>query len=237
MKKVNKVKSITILGLFTAITIVLANTIGFIPLGPLAITLMHLPVLIGAFSYGKEFGAVMGLIFGLISLSRSYTNPGPTSFIMMNPLVSVIPRLAFGFLAGLIYEGMEKSMSPKMRKLSLGLYGIFICLAIYLGFSLDKPGAYLAYLAGLMLAVLALYGSKEKKPELLIGQTSAIISTGLHSIMVLGAIYLLYADQYVEILGKAVDAIVIGSSVNMVFEMMVAAIITPPIVNALKKGK
>lgn len=184
----NKIKSITIIGLFTAITIVLANTIGFIPLGPLAITTMHIPVLVCALAYGKEFGAVMGLIFGLTSLFRAYTQPTATSFIMMNPLVSVLPRLAFGFLTGLIYQGLKNRQGKVLARKNFDL----------------------ALAAG--------------------------AGTALHSILVLSAAYLVFKSAYIVALGKAVNVIIIGSLLNMVLEVALAALVVPPIVNALKRG-
>ena len=37
-------------------------------------------------------------------------------------------------------------------------------------------------------------------------------------------------------LGKAVNVIIIGSLLNMVLEVALAALVVPPIVNALKRG-
>lgn len=176
-------QKIAVLGLFTAIIILLANTVGFIPIGPLAVTILHIPVIACAFLYGRAMGASLGLIFGLVSLFRAYTQPSPTSFIMMNPLVSVVPRLAFGYLSGLIYEKLIANKSHYKLRLALG--------------------------AGL--------------------------ATAIHSILVLGSLWLIYSKAYVEVLDKAVGAIILASLANMAGEIIVAALVVPALVVLVKR--
>ena len=233
----NNIKTLTILGLFTAIIIVLANTIGFIQVGPLAITIMHIPVIIGAILYGRKFGAVIGLIFGLISMFRAYSQPSPTSFLMMNPLISVLPRIAFGYLTGLIYKLLKSAYKEKF-KTGLSVF-LLICLigsSISI-FNLDQGSRYLGILLTIISLVMLIYLRKSDSKTLVINQITALGATGIHSVLVLGMIYIIYAQRYVEALGKAVYVIVIGSSVNMIFEMIFSAIIVPPLIYALKKGK
>lgn len=233
----NNIKNTTILGLFTAIIIVLANTIGFIQVGPLAITIMHIPVIIGAILYGEKFGAVIGLIFGLISMFRAYTQPSPTSFLMMNPLISVLPRVSFGYLTGLIYNGLKNAYEEKYKTilsifLSISLIGATISI-----FILEEGSRYLGILLAIISLIMLIYLRKSNSKELVVNQITALGATGIHSILVLGMIYIIYAQRYIETLGKAVDVIVLGSSVNMIFEMIFSAIIVPPLIYALKKGK
>lgn len=233
----NNVKNTTILGLFTAIIIVLANTIGFIQVGPLAITIMHIPVIIGAILYGKKFGAVIGLIFGLISMFRAYSQPSPTSFLMMNPLISVLPRVSFGYLTGLIYNGLNRAYDEKY-KIILSVFLILSLIGATISiFILGKSSRYLGILLAIISLTMLIYLRKSNSKDLVINQITALGATGIHSILVLGMIYIIYAQRYIETLGKAVDVIVFGSSVNMIFEMIFSAIIVPPLIYALKKGK
>ena len=234
----NKIKSISLIGLFTAITIVLANTIGFIQIGPIAITIMHLPVIIGAIMYGKGFGAVMGLIFGLISLIRSYLQGGPTAFIMMNPLISVLPRLVFGLLAGLIYEKISKINRNSLKIILLVLSILSLGLTIFSAINIDRSKAYRAfiYLAIAINIILVIYGLRSKEKEDLASPITSLLSTACHSLLVLGSIYIIYADKYIEILDKGIEAIILGTLINVVFEMLVSAITVPPVIKALKKG-
>lgn len=233
----NNVKNTTILGLFTAIIIVLANTIGFIQVGPLAITIMHIPVIIGAILYGKKFGAVIGLIFGLISMFRAYSQPSPTSFLMMNPLISVLPRVSFGYLTGLIYNGLNRAYDEKY-KIILSVFLILSLIGATISiFILGKSSRYLGILLAIISLTMLIYLRKSNSKDLVVNQITALGATGIHSILVLGMIYIIYAQRYIETLGKAVDVIVFGSSVNMIFEMIFSAIIVPPLIYALKKGK
>lgn len=233
----NNVKNTTILGLFTAIIIVLANTIGFIQVGPLAITIMHIPVIIGAILYGKKFGAVIGLIFGLISMFRAYSQPSPTSFLMMNPLISVLPRVSFGYLTGLIYNGLNRAYDEKY-KIILSVFLILSLIGATISiFILEKSSRYLGILLAIISLIMLIYLRKSNSKDLVVNQITALGATGIHSILVLGMIYIIYAQRYIETLGKAVDVIVFGSSVNMIFEMIFSAIIVPPLIYALKKGK
>ena len=67
-KKTNKLstRQIVVIGILGAITVVLGMTpLGFVPIGPLNATTMHIPVLIAAFIEGPVVGAFVGLIFGL----------------------------------------------------------------------------------------------------------------------------------------------------------------------------
>lgn len=231
-----KEKSIAVLGLFTGITLLLANTIGFIQVGPLAATIMHLPVIIMAIVYGKKYGAIMGTIFGLISLFRAYTNPTPTSFIMMNPLVSVLPRLAFGYLTGLIYEGFYRIDKSKLRRINSWVLVFFSALLFLGAWKIEEARLVLLIFAGLVIVslILSLKGTINLAVR---SQVTAILATLIHTCLVLGSLYLIYAERYLAIVGgKGILAVILASLVNMLFEMTLAAIIVPPIIGAIEKG-
>lgn len=82
---------------------------GFIKLGPLSITILHVPVLIFAYFGGIKRGWLYGLMFGIMSLIRcTYPPYGDLDVYCINPLISVLPRVIFGFLAGLVFEYVKK---------------------------------------------------------------------------------------------------------------------------------
>ncbi len=100
-----KVRKITIAGLLGGISILLGVTsLGFIPT-PLGITLtiMHIPVILGALLEGPYVGLATGLIFGLSSFLA------PRSPSMADPLVSVLPRLLIGPMTYLAYKASKKA--------------------------------------------------------------------------------------------------------------------------------
>jgi hypothetical protein len=100
-----KTKDLTTNALLTALIVVMAVVpqLGFISLFGVAMTLIHIPVLIGALLFPR-YGWVYGLTFGLTSLFVALTRPvTPIDLLFQNPLVSVAPRLAFGALIPVVY--------------------------------------------------------------------------------------------------------------------------------------
>lgn len=75
MKKLNT-KEITVVGILLALMIVLAATpLGFIPIGPINATTIHIPVIIAAVLYGRKISLIMGLFWTNIfckSLFKSF---------------------------------------------------------------------------------------------------------------------------------------------------------------------
>lgn len=96
-------REITLTAVFTAIILVmgLVPNFGYIPISPMVgFTIIHIPVLIGAYFGGRKVGGFLGLIFGLTSLFVAFTRPvGALDPIFTNPFVSVLPRFLIGFFA------------------------------------------------------------------------------------------------------------------------------------------
>ena len=104
------VRRMTIIGVLSAISIMMSMLpfIGYIPIGPMKATIMHIPVIIGAIIEGPLVGAIIGLIFGLTSLWNAITQPVLLSPLFINPLVSVLPRILIGIVSYYIYQGVYK---------------------------------------------------------------------------------------------------------------------------------
>lgn len=96
-------KEITLTAALSAVVLVmgLVPNLGYIPLSPMVgFTIIHIPVLVGAYFGGRKVGGFLGLIFGLTSLFVAFTRPtGALDPIFTNPLVSVLPRFLVGFFA------------------------------------------------------------------------------------------------------------------------------------------
>jgi uncharacterized membrane protein len=106
-RRTNKleVRKMAIVGVLAAISIMLSMTpLGFIPIGPTSATIMHIPVIIGAVLEGPLVGIIVGLIFGFTSLLRAITMPTITNFALINPLVSILPRVLIGIVAYYVYK-------------------------------------------------------------------------------------------------------------------------------------
>jgi uncharacterized membrane protein len=83
----SRVRNFAITSLFAAIIFLMTFTpIGFIPLGPMNATIIHVPVIIGALILGARAGALLGALFGLASLIRATISPNLLSFAF-SPLI------------------------------------------------------------------------------------------------------------------------------------------------------
>ena len=109
---------LTQLALLAAIEVLLAFTpLGFIQLPIVSITMLHIPVIIGAIILGPKEGGFLGLVMGGCSMIRSVTSATMVSLLINpttsgNPLASVImtfvPRILIGVVAGYVYLAMKK---------------------------------------------------------------------------------------------------------------------------------
>lgn len=98
------VRQITIAGMLSAISIVMATTpLGYIPLGIANATTMHIPTIIGSILEGPYVGTFIGLIFGVSSFIRQNTP------IFADPLVAILPRLLIGIVAYYTYKLTKSS--------------------------------------------------------------------------------------------------------------------------------
>lgn len=105
---------ISIVGILTAL-IILQTFIPFmgnitIP-GLPALTIVHITVIIGAVILGPKQGALLGGIWGTMSLIRAYTQATDplTILLFRNPLIAIIPRILVGLVAGLVFNYIAKT--------------------------------------------------------------------------------------------------------------------------------
>ena len=103
------------LAVLIAIIIVMEVTgIGLIKTMGLELTIMHIPVIIGAIILGPTSGAVLGGAFGLLSFLQCVTGKSPFGAVLfgVNPiftfLVCIPTRMLMGWLCGLIFKALRK---------------------------------------------------------------------------------------------------------------------------------
>ena len=107
MKTKVKTTQITTLGLMMAILLLMAYTpLGYLNIGPLAITFNVIPVAISAIALGPAGGAAAGSIFGLTSFLQCIGIGGQRimgdALFNINPAPAFIQRFVPRFLVGLL---------------------------------------------------------------------------------------------------------------------------------------
>ena len=121
----SKTRRLVLIGSLGGISIFLGiSGLGLIRLPIFSLTIMHVPVIIGALLEGPIVGIAVGLIFGLFSMYQNITAPGLTSFIFWNPIVALIPRMLIGVVA---------YYSFKLFKIKIKSTGICAGIAAILG--------------------------------------------------------------------------------------------------------
>ncbi len=104
-------RKLAVAGALGAVTVLLGITrLGFIPrFSGAAITIMPVPVIIGAIIEGPVVGIAVGAIFGIFSLFQAAVAPtGVLDPFFVNPLISVLPRVLIGPAAYGIYVLLKK---------------------------------------------------------------------------------------------------------------------------------
>lgn len=97
---ISKTRRLVLIGALGGISIFLGiSGLGLIRLPIFSLTIMHIPVIIGAILESPVVGIAVGLIFGLFSMYQNITAPGLTSFIFWNPIIALIPRILIGIVA------------------------------------------------------------------------------------------------------------------------------------------
>ncbi|MBP1582101.1 MAG: ECF transporter S component [Oscillospiraceae bacterium] len=121
-KASKQIADLTKMALLSAIIVLLAFTpLGYIPLGVVNATTIHIPVILGSILLGPKRGAVLGGVFGLTSLSQATITPIVTNFVF-TPFYSVgevhgnfwslvvcfVPRILTGVVPYLVYSALKK---------------------------------------------------------------------------------------------------------------------------------
>lgn len=179
---------IAMTGIFGALSIILALTpIGYVQIGALAITIMHIPTILATLTAGLVPGLFTGLIFGISSLVKAATSGNASNIFFVNPLVSVLPRVIFpiavwGFFKLLnLIPRMPKTVSGGIAAAAGTLVHTLLvlgALVIFYGKDLGlKSGEMLSGFFAFVAATLATNGLWE------------VVSASVLSVIVLGAIY------------------------------------------------
>ncbi|MEG0469037.1 ECF transporter S component [Amedibacillus sp. YH-ame10] len=192
--KTKKTQYMSFMALFLAIQVVLVVTpLGYLAIGPLSLTTMHIPVIIAAILFGKKAGAQLGFVFGLTSVINATLRPGITSFVFSpfitvgtmsgnwtSLLIAFVPRILLGFLAGWMFEILQKKkVNDHVSVVAGALTGaitntVLVLLGIYVFFGApyaQAVGISYTALVGVLLGVVTTNGIAEA----ILGALSALL--------------------------------------------------------------
>ena len=126
--KLNKnVKTMVGISLLIALVVVLQFLSGMIPpIGGFSISLVLIPIVIGAAVYGPGVGALLGGVFGVIVTINCIngTDVGGAMVFMANPALCILVVMGKGILAGLAAGWVYKLLKGKNAYLAM------VCCAI-----------------------------------------------------------------------------------------------------------
>ena len=206
-----KIKDFTLTTTFLSIILLFAFTpIGFIHLGVIKATLIHIPIIIASIILGPKIGAFLGLVFGITSIISNTVAPTLLSFAFSPAipvlgteqgsfwalLIAILPRVMVGLLPYYIFKIFQKVLAKKKTS--------------------QKPALFL----------------------------TGLLSTFIHTILVMGLITLLFQDAYAQAIG--VDSIggifiavftvfLTNGLVEATLAAVLTAIIAPPLLKLAKK--
>jgi uncharacterized membrane protein len=110
MVKSKKTFDLVLAAVLSALIIVMTVVpyTGYINYGTFVeITTLHIVVIVGAAFLDWKYGAVLGAVWGITCFFRAFTNPAWVLFT--NPLISILPRILVGIVAGLVFSGFSKT--------------------------------------------------------------------------------------------------------------------------------
>ncbi len=207
-----KIKDFTLTTIFLSIILFFALTpFGFIHLGVIKATIIHIPIIIASIILGPKIGAILGFVFGITSIITNTIAPTLLSFAFSPAIpvlgtshgsfwalfIAIVPRVIIGFIPYYLFKTFSKVLNKNK--------------------------------------------SNQKQALLLTG----LLSTFIHTLLVMGSISLLFQDAYAQAINaNSTSAIFIAVLTvfvtNGLFEAALAAfltvIIAPPLFKLLKRN-
>ena len=204
----NDIVKLVGVGLFTAIVVVLQYLGSFIKFGPFSISLVLVPIVIGAALYGRTAGAWLGFVFSVVVLLQ----PDTALFYQANFAGTIITVLLKGTLAGLLAGVVYKALEKK--NVTLAVIAKFLAL-VFGKRKLEKKNVTLAVIAAAF--------------------TCPVVNTGL---FLLGSVVFFMDTLKTWAAGTNVFVFMIVGLVgfNFLFELAVNMLLSPVIVRLIQVG-
>lgn len=144
------IKKMTGIALLMALVVVLQLLGGMIPpVGGFTISLVLIPIVLGAALYGPKTGALLGAAFGVVVMIGCITGTdiGGAMVFQANPILCTLVVMAKGTLAGFL-AGVVYATVKKYNKLAAMLLAAAVCPVV-------NTGTFLLCMAAFFIDVLA----------------------------------------------------------------------------------
>lgn len=196
-KKTMDTRSMVTLAMLSAIMLIMSFTpLGYLNIGPLAISLNMIPVGIAAIALGPMGGAVLGSLFGITSFLQCIGIGGTSAMgavlFEISPFLAFIqrfvPRLLAGLLSGLIYRGMKKLTNPTVACFVTGFAAALLNTVLF------------------MSALVLLFGNTEYVQGLIAGRNVIVFICAFVGVNAL--VEMIAATAVVGIVGKVLHKVV-----------------------------
>lgn len=260
MNTKKKTLNLVLTALFTAIIVLMAfSPLGYIPLGVINATIIHIPVIIGAIFLGPGTGAFLGFVFGLTSFIKSTVTPSTVSAFVFSPVLAAsqfgisgvfksaficfVPRILVGVFPYYIFVLIKKLSSGNGSKVKIAVLDAIISLIAFAGLSQllgrqMKSGSVVLAVVISAAIFAALMIISVRNDSGVIGYAYAGLTGALtNTLLVMPSIYILYAEAYAKATNVAQNAllgVIIGIiGFNGVIEAVLAAVIVSAVSGAL----
>lgn len=196
-KKTMDTRSMVTLAMLSAIMLIMSFTpLGYLNIGPLAISLNMIPVGIAAIALGPMGGAVLGSLFGITSFLQCIGIGGTSAMgavlFEISPFLAFIqrfvPRLLAGLLSGLIYRGMKKLTNPTVAGFVTGFAAALLNTLLF------------------MSSLVLLFGNTEYVQGLIAGRNVIVFICAFVGVNAL--VEMIAATAVVGIVGKVLHKVV-----------------------------
>ena len=132
----SKVRQTALTAVLAAVVLLMAFTpLGYLRIGPVSITFLVIPVVIGGMTLGPVRGGFLGALFGATSFAQCFMgDPFGAALVALSPLATAmacfVPRILIGVVAGLAVTGKTFDFFSLLGL--LGLVGMNIKNAVIL---------------------------------------------------------------------------------------------------------
>lgn len=180
--------------------------LGYIPVGPIKLTLICIPVIIGTLALGLGPGLLLGLVFGITSWIQIWY-PGDWLGLQLLDIslakslaVVFIPRLLVPVMTYFVWKLLETNAEIYVE---IALFALFTALGIFLYWVFFIPAA--------MILIILVFLRRIPAVKVNYG-IAALFGSLTNTVFFLGAIYILYLHEpafetAAEQLGTTVDTI------------------------------